>query len=275
MLQLLALTPWLRAAIRKVFMFKRQQVLMLVALAAWLLPCHSHAGQGFSVATYNLQNYFLQPTDRRPAKSPEARARIRESLRAIRADVIALQEVGGPEARTELQHSLKAEGLDYPYWDAVSGADTNTQQVILSKFPILARRRHSDETFVLFGRRFSVHRGFAEVDIQVNTNYVFTLIAAHLKSRLPTPEADEADLREQEALLLRNIISERLKANPDANLLVLGDLNDHRSSTTLRTLMERGPARLIDTEPGESGAQRDPRPIEGLLDLFLPAHRNL
>jgi hypothetical protein len=59
---------------------------------------------------------------------------------------------------------------------------------VLSKLPLGARRPHTNDFFLLDGRRFAVKLGFAEVDIQAATNFTFTLIAAHLKSRLTTPD---------------------------------------------------------------------------------------
>ncbi len=108
-------------------------------------------------------------------------------------DVIAFEEMGTPSALQELRSSLKAEGVNYPYWEFVTGWDTNIHVTVLSKFPIVARRPHTNENFLLSGRRFRVSRGFADVDIQVNSNYTFTLMAAHLKSKRPVPEADEAE----------------------------------------------------------------------------------
>ena len=222
----------------------------------------------FSVATFNLENYLDVPSANRPSKSPAGRAKIRESLRALNADVVALQEMGGTNALLELRASLRAEGLDYPHWEHVGGFDTNIHLAVLSKFPITARRPHTDDAFLLFGRRFHVSRGFAEVEIQVNTSYAFTLLTAHLKSRRPIPEADEAELREQEALLLRKRIDALLDADPHRNLVVLGDFNDTRDSKSTRAIIGRKHA-LIDLRPAErngdqpdsSTPHRDPRSI--------------
>ena len=184
----------------------------------------------FRVATYNVENYLDEPTQTRSVKSAEAKAKVRESIRALKPDVLALQEMGSTNALLELRDSLKAEGLDLPYWEHVAGFDTNIHVAILSKFPFTARRPHTDDSFLLSGRRFRVSRGFAEVDIQVNTNYSFTLIAAHLKSKRAVAQADEAELRLEEAKLLREKIDARLAANPNANLVVLGDFNDTKDS---------------------------------------------
>jgi hypothetical protein len=116
------------------------------------------------IAAYNLENYLDQPTEtRRFVKSPEAKAKIRESIRALKPDVISLEEMGSTNALLELRASLKAEGLDFPYWEHVSGFDTNIHVALLSRFPITARRPHTNENFLLDGRRFSVSRGFLEV----------------------------------------------------------------------------------------------------------------
>jgi len=206
----------------------------------------------FRVAEYNVENYLDQPTEtRRFVKSPEAKAKVRESIRALAPDVLALEEVGTTNALLELRDSLRAEGLDLPYWEHVQGADTNIHVAVLSRFPIVARHPRTNEAFLLDGRRFYVSRGFADVRIQVASNFTFTLIAAHLKSRRPVPEADEGELRSQEARALRGIIDTHLKSEPEARLVVLGDFNDVKSSAAVKEIIGRGKAKLIDTRPAE------------------------
>lgn len=216
-----------------------------------LAPGLDAAPEFFNVATYNVENYLDAPAGTRPMKSAEARAKIRESIRALKADVIALQEVGALSALQELRAALKSEGVDYPQWDWVTGFDTNIHVAVLSKFPIIQRRPHTNENFLLQGRRLHVSRGFSEIDIQVNPGYTFTLLAAHLKSRRTVGVADEAEMREQEALLLREKIDERLAANPNANLIVLGDFNDVKDSRSTKVILGRGAHALIDTRPAE------------------------
>lgn len=218
----------------------------------------------FRVAAYNLENYLDEPTATRPrVKSPAAKAKIRESIRALNPDVIALEEMGTTNALLELRHSLQAEGQDFPYWEHVSGADTNIHVAILSKFPITARHPHTSETFLLDGRSFRVSRGFAEVTIQVRTNFTVTLLAAHLKSRRPVPDADEAEERLGEAKVLRGIVDGLLHANRDLPLIVLGDLNDVKDAESTRTLIGRGKYKLTDTRPaernGDNAAASSPR----------------
>jgi len=240
------------------------------AAACWFACCLSvFSSDTFRIASYNLEGYLGRPAGTRPAKSPEARQKIRESLCALRPDVLALQEVGGTNALLELREALKADGLDLPYWEHVPGYDTNIQLAVLSRFPFTARHPHTNENFLLNGRRFHVSRGFAEVLIQVNPNSSFTLIAAHLKSKRAVASADEAELRLEEAKLLREKIDARLAEDPEVNLVVAGDFNDTQDSPTVRAIRGRYRNRLIDTRPAErngdsgagSGAQKEPRRI--------------
>jgi len=209
------------------------------------------AAQTFRVATYNVENYLDTPSQTRHAKSPEAKAKVQESILALKPDVIALQEIGSLAALENLRASLKTEGLDFSHREYVSGYDTNIHLAVLSKFPITARHPHTNDDFLLNGRRFRVSRGFAEIDIQVTTNYSFTLITAHLKSKRPIPQADEADLRLEEAKILREKIDARLSANPDIDLILLGDLNDTKDATSTKAVLGRGKLRLVDTRPAE------------------------
>ena len=219
------------------------------------------APRTFTVATYNLENYLEFATDSRPAKTRESKARIHESLRALNPDVLALQEIGSLNALMQLRADLKVEALEYPHWEFVAGFDTNIHVAVLSKFPIVRRQSHTNDSFLLQGRRFRVSRGFAELDIRVHPTYVFTLMTAHLKSRRLAAEVDETELREQEAVLLREKIEARLKSEPNTNLIVLGDFNDVKDSRSIKTIIGRGKNALVDTRPAEMNGDNQPSPV--------------
>jgi len=69
-----------------------------VGLALVLFFCSTaYAADTFRVATYNIENYLDQPTESRPyVKSSEARAKVRESIRTLNPDVLALEEMAPP-----------------------------------------------------------------------------------------------------------------------------------------------------------------------------------
>ena len=230
-----------------------------VSLTFALFCSVSFAAETFRVATYNVENYLDQPTEsRKSVKSDGARAKIRESIHALNPDVIALEEMGTTNALLELRASLKADGLDFPFWEHISGADTNIHIAVLSRLPIVASRPHTNNLFLLDGRQFRVERGFADVDNRVAANFTFTLIAAHLKSRRPVPDADEAEERLAEAKILRGIIDDHFAGNPNARLVVLGDFNDVKDSDAIREIVGRGKFRLTDTRPAERNGDNAP-----------------
>jgi len=203
------------------------------------------------VATYNLENYLDAPVPGRTSKSPEAKAQVQESILHVRPDVAALEELGGKSALLELQGSLRGQGLDLPHWQLVSAADTNIHVGVLSKFPIQASHPHTNESFLLNGRRFHLSRGFAEIDFVLESGYRFSVIAAHLKSKRSAAAADEAEMRLQEAKLLRDVIDARLTAEPQLHLVVLGDFNDTKDSDPVKAIVGRGKTKLVDTRPAE------------------------
>src|SRR5438093_4928590 len=99
-------------------------VILLLSLCSLAVEIHA-AETPFAVATYNVENYLDQAVGTRPAKAPESKAKVRESIRELRADVLALQEMGGTNALLEGRAALKSEGLDYPFWEYVNAWDTN------------------------------------------------------------------------------------------------------------------------------------------------------
>jgi endonuclease/exonuclease/phosphatase family metal-dependent hydrolase len=229
--------------------------LILLPLFADSVPARAET---FRVATYNVENYLDEATQSRFAKSADAKAKVRESILALKPDVLALEEMGTTNALLELRDALKAAGLDLPYWEHVTGAETNIHVALLSKFPFAARRSHTNDNFLLNGRRFRVSRGFGEVDVQVNSSYTLTVLVAHLKSKRAVAEADEKDLRFEEAKLLREKVDARLAANPNANLVVLGDFNDGKDSPSTKVVIGRGKQKLVDTRPAERNGDNVP-----------------
>ena len=226
---------------------------------AWPLG-QAQAQQTFRVATYNVENFILEPIQNRPLKKPFAQAKIVESILAARPDVIALQEMGKKTALARLQAALKAKGLNLPLAAHLSAFDTAIHVAYLSRFPFKKITRHDNESYLLNGRRLHVSRGFAEVEIALG-GYSFSLITSHLKSKRKVSVADEAEMRLQEAHRLRRIIDARLKANPEMNFAVLGDFNDYYNSKPVKALIGRGKSQLVDTRPGERNGDSGPNRI--------------
>jgi len=237
-----------------------QTLRALVLLLGFVYCAESWGAPGFRVGTYNLNNYSDDSLGPRPIKTEAAKAKIRESIRALNADVLAVQEVASQRAFEELRFSLRSEGLHYPHAELLFAWDTNIHVGILSRFPVTACRRHTNDTYLLMGRRFHVERGFLEAEVQVAPNDRVTLITAHLKSRRQVVEADQADMRLREATILRERVDAILNSNPRAKLIVLGDLNDTKDSLPVRAIIGRYRNQLVDLRPAERNGDNQPPP---------------
>lgn len=245
----------------------------LLGFVALRSPASSSAVSGastskpsFRVATFNVENYLVRPAPGRKPKPEASRDQVARLLSEARPDVVALQEIGDPEALADLQRRLATLGMNLPHAEIVRGHDTNICVAVLSRFPFLHRRPHTNESFLLDERRIKASRGFAEVSFSPAPGHRVVLVAAHLKSKRAVGLAAEAEMREQEAILLREKADAILAAERDANLVVCGDFNDTPDSRALRALIGRGNMALIDTRPAEPGLTRD---------ASLPAKRTI
>jgi endonuclease/exonuclease/phosphatase family metal-dependent hydrolase len=204
-----------------------------------------------TLATYNIENYILAPVGSRPAKSEASKSKVASILKTIGADIVGLQEVGGTNALADLCRRTAALGLPYEHREWVQGFDTNIQVALISRYPIVARRPHTRDSYLLSGRRFQVSRGILEVDVRVRGDEVLTVFVAHLKSRRAAVEADEGEMRREEARILRDKVEARMRAAPRSKVVVLGDLNDTKDSVAIRALLGRGKEGWVDARPSE------------------------
>jgi endonuclease/exonuclease/phosphatase family metal-dependent hydrolase len=200
-----------------------------------------------TVATYNIENYGL--ADRMTAEGfrkdypkPEAeKLALRRVIRALHADVLALQEVGGQAFLDELRRDLGTEGLDYPHAALATAVDADRHVALLSKRPLQAVRTHDALEFSYFGRKERVKRGLLEATVATSAGEV-TLFVLHLKSRF-TERADDplASIRRAgEATAIRDAVLQRFPTPATARFIVLGDCNDGKTSRAVAHLAARG-----------------------------------
>ncbi len=211
------------------------------------------AAQPLTVATYNVQNYTL--ADRRAADGfrpdypkPEAeKAALRAVIRALNADVLVLQELGGPAFLAELRRDLASEGADYPYGEAMLASDEARGLAVLSRVPLGALVAHRDLRARRRGTEEAepVRRGLLQVEVP-RAEGALTLFVVHLKSRLAVDKDDPRaeDQRVAEAQAVRDRILEVFPLPTEARFLVLGDFNDLPGSRTLQAVEARGKTRI-------------------------------
>ena len=193
----------------------------------------------FSVMTFNLNQYALMDRDGNadtlePKPRDEADAII-ATIKDVSPDILAVEEMGDPSAWAEFKYSLRQAGLEYPNEEYLRRGKSELNMAVLSRFPIVERQSHTDDTYTIGPTQFPVMRGFIDIGIEVNPQYRLRLMVAHLKSKV-FHSFGQAEMRRNEARLLNNHVRDALKDNPDANLLVVGDFNDDPTSAALREI---------------------------------------
>ena len=249
----------------------RANLAQTVCLGLWLLAgcgLRSQAAEAapapIRIVSYNLYNFTAlnQPQ----IKTPESRAMVVSVLNRLDPDIAVLIELSGPDALEELAGLLKKAGSDYPFHSLVEPPpqpdrrkkdQTFERRIgILSKIAPAEIKHELNQSYNLNGRAVPVQRGFAHLIYKWPNGYTLHLLGAHLKSKMFDARG-QTDMRRNEARQLRYLVNDILKAEPEANLLVVGDLNDTPDSSPITTLYNRRARKpelhLFDLRPVDGG----------------------
>lgn len=228
-----------------------------LALGLFLAAVARAAARPLVVATYNVQNYTL--ADRRGADGfrpdypkPEAeKAALREVIRALGADVLVLQEIGGASFLAELRRDLASGGVSYPHGEAMLAADEERGLAVLSRVPLGAITAHRDLRARRRGAEADelVRRGLLQVEVpREDGGGPLTLFVVHLKSRLGV-DKDDPQAEEQRVAEAQAVRDRVLKIFPEpakARFLVIGDFNDLPGSRALQAVEARGRTKIAE-----------------------------
>ncbi len=188
------------------------------------------------IVSYNTYNFW--PLSKPQIKSVESRQMVVSVLHNLDPDMAVLIEIGGADALKELVELLAKAGTSYPFTSMVQGEDPDRNICIISKWKPVLVKNEEMLNYNLFGRAVRVQRGFAHLVFEWANGYRLHLLGAHLKSKLFDARG-QTDMRRYEARLLRYQVTDILKTEKDANVLVVGDLNDSPDSSPLNTLCDR------------------------------------
>lgn len=210
------------------------------------LGTYSLKAEVIRVATYNVRNYL--EVNRwldgryRPEfpKSEKEKAALRSVILAVHPDILVIQEMGTEPYLNELQADLKEAGIEYPYKFVAEGSDEERHVALLSRIKPIDLVTHIDMRFSYFGKDIPVKRGMMEVVFKTNGTK-WKIFGLHLKSKWTDYEEDPSsnDRRRSEALACRSRILE-LQKKDQLPFLILGDLNDTKSTAPIRLLQFRG-----------------------------------
>lgn len=219
-------------------------LLAALALACVAAPAASAA---LSIATFNVENYTLADrlvdgSYRVAYPKPEReKAALRRVIRALNADILALQEMGPDPFLRELQSDLCREGTVYAHGAVVDAADPDRHVAILSRYPFARLTRHASLPIKVLGREEVVKRGVLEAAFATSGGEL-ALFIVHLKSRRTETREDPASAtqREREAEAVRDLILRLFPRPASSRFIVCGDFNDTRGSRPVRSLLRRG-----------------------------------
>ncbi|MGA0844904.1 MAG: endonuclease/exonuclease/phosphatase family protein, partial [Luteolibacter sp.] len=201
----------------------------------------SSTDSGFRFAAYNVRNWLVmdryidRKLHRSTPKPDEEKAAVIRLLAAHKPDVIGLCEIGTPADLDEIREMLHEAGLNLPHTHYTSGSDAVRRLGLLSRFPIVSSAKPEQTEFRLDGRPYSIGRGILDASIEAHGKS-YRFLGVHLKSKRPVPEVDQEQIRIHEARLLRRHVDSILADDPDARLVVYGDFNDTRPTSTVKTI---------------------------------------
>jgi endonuclease/exonuclease/phosphatase family metal-dependent hydrolase len=214
-----------------------------------LLLCQSLTfGESIRIATYNLNNYlvmdrYVDGTWLNSYPKPESeKTVVRDAIKQVTPDILALQEMGTLSFLKELQANLAQEGVEYSYALHMSGDDSVRHLAVLSRIEPNEIVRHRDLAINYQNRRELVKRGMLELSFKQANGKVFKLFVVHLKSRWTNYESDPKSLQRRtlEAEACRDRIIERTFDLGIKDFIVVGDFNDHPESAPLRRFYQKG-----------------------------------
>lgn len=207
--------------------------------------------------SYNLKNWLtMDRFDAEVLKSqpsapkPEAeKGRVVQILTAIRPDILGVCEIGDSDDLADLQKRLKDNGIDLPYTELAHGGDPTRRLALLSRLPIKARNSQTELKYELGSETLSHQRGILDATIAITPTFELRCLGVHLKSKREVPEADQSQMRRNEARLLRLHMDAIFKAQPDTALLAYGDFNEHRNEPAIPDIIgspRTSPTAMLD-----------------------------
>lgn len=242
------------------------------------------------LATYNIENLFDDIDDPAlsdrnedidDAKPAAEMVAVAEAIRAIDADILALQEIESLEALTAFRDEYLS---DMGYEHIISpdaGDERGIEQAVLSRFPIVETRQwvraplggvhpaaYGDQENWYAGEPIVFHRSPLLVTVEVPADvtdadepYRLTLIAVHQKS------GRYSDYwRDREAAGTMEIVETLRHAEPGRNLIILGDFNATTADASVETYLVGG---FTDLFEGRTGDEITSHASGRRIDLIL------
>ncbi|MFG0326617.1 MAG: endonuclease/exonuclease/phosphatase family protein [Phycisphaerales bacterium JB037] len=212
------------------------------------------------LTTYNIENLFDDiddPTlsgrdeDIDDLKPREERAAAAAAIRAVDADILCLQEVESLEALLWFRDEFLAD-MGYEHVASIdAGNERGIEQSVLSRYPIKSVENwpgaelggthpemYGNEPNDYAGQPILLRRSPLKAVVEIpgaDGPYALTLFVMHHKSGRYNNYWREAEARYMVAKL-----RDELSADPDENIVVLGDFNAQRGADSVEPYLDAG-----------------------------------
>jgi endonuclease/exonuclease/phosphatase family metal-dependent hydrolase len=230
------------------------------------------------VATFNVENLFARfrfNADVDPAKAvrdgwdvnktyfrlqdEDSKRLTGQTIKALRADVLALQEVENLDTLKRFRSEYLGGYKAYPYVAGVDGNDPRLIDVaVLSKLPLTHVRSYQH---LRSGKSYLFSRDCLEVDVEAGGK-TLTLFVNHLKSMLDKSDPENGrrntrDRRMLQARTVKQIVVDRFGRDAGRRpFVVLGDFNDYLATDAQG---KTGIERLVRWDQVENVVDRLPK----------------
>lgn len=201
--------------------------------------------QTVRIATFNCENLFARykfRLKRQQEPSPdgwdinatrfdiyddEMRKLTARAIKAVRADVIVLQEVENLEVLKRFRANYLGGFRAYPHAVVVDGNDPRKIDIaVLSKYPLTHLRSYQELKASPRKRGFIFSRDCLEVDVDIGGN-TLTLFGNHFKSMVGGRNRTRKR-RMLQAATVKQLVRQRFGDKPgEQPFIILGDFNDY------------------------------------------------
>ena len=204
------------------------------------------AAKRFTVAFLDLSEKLDEPPAPLTPKRVEIAAR---ELSAASADAVILSGLASEKDRDAMRKAL---GPAYVFAATAAGPAPNGLLALFAK-------TKPGKCEIVSGKKYNIKKNtpvpvgndfiLATFDI---AGYKLEILAALLKDHSKHPVHSQTDMRRYEARELRKVVTAILRKNPEANILVVGNMNDTCGKSPLMALYSRRSKlkrRLFDLRP--------------------------
>ncbi len=240
----------------------------LVAFCVLCIISFANCADKITIMSYNCYNYFVEK-DADRLKSESSKLALCNIIKKANPDILLISEIGTKESLDDFMKYLKSVGCKYSFGKVMKGYDRRRHLGIISKIEPEAIIEKNNTYYNIKPKiKFkgkaatwletkAVSRGFLHCIFNIN-GYKFHTILAHLKSKLIHKRYNQAEMRRYEARQLKYYVNDLLKLNKNANILIMGDMNDIPDSApmkTLRSSSKKMEDRLYDLRPFDESSK--------------------